>query len=260
MNLCILDLVCRYDAMPALECVTFDVDTGGFVGIVGPNGAGKTTLMRAINGLMRPAGGAVYLNGQDVQALDTRSVARQVAAVPQEGRAAAGFTAWEIVLMGRTPHLGHWESEGEEDRRIAREAMERTRTWALAARMFDNLSGGERQRVLIARALCQQPRLLLLDEPTLHLDVRSQLEVMELLHTLNQQGLTVVAALHDLNLAALYCPRLIMLKEGRIFAAGTPREVLTVQTVHDVYDIEVTVQPHPTADTPVLILNRGPAV
>ncbi len=259
MDLRILDLVCRYEAMPALERVTFDVDTGGFVGVVGPNGAGKTTLMRAINGLMRPAGGAVYLNGQDVEALDTRSVAQQVAAVPQEGRAAAGFTAWEIVLMGRTPHLGHWENEGEEDRRIAREAMERTRTWALAARVIDNLSGGERQRVIIARALCQQPRLLLLDEPTLHLDLRSQLEVMDLLHTLNQQGLTIVAVLHDLNLAALYCPRLIMLKEGRIFAAGTPREVLTAQTIHDVYGIEVTIQSHPTADTPTLILNRGSA-
>ncbi len=257
MELNIFNLVCRYGAISALDGVTCTVEPGACVGIVGPNGSGKTTLLQTINGLLQPAGGTVYLDGRDVTSLNSRSIAREVAAVPQEGRAGVGFTVYEMVLMGRIPHLGRWERERDEDYRIVKASMEQTRTWVLGSRPFDALSGGERQRVIIARALAQQPRLLLLDEPTLHLDLSSQIETMDLLQELNAGGLTIIAVLHDLNLAALYCPRMIMLNEGRIVATGTPEDVLTEATIRAVYGLEVSIQPHPFVRAPTLVLKPG---
>jgi iron complex transport system ATP-binding protein len=252
------DLVCRYGAVAALDGVTLTVPPGAFLGILGPNASGKSTLLRALNGLLRPVGGAVYLDGREVGRLGAATVAREVAAVPQEGRSGFGFTAYEVALLGRTPYLSRWGGEGPEDRRAICEAMERTRTLALADRPFDGLSGGERQRVIIARALAQRPRVLLLDEPTLHLDLRSQVEIMDLLCELHRAGLTILVVLHDLTLASLWCERLVLLREGRIAAAGSPEEVLRSDLLREVYAVDLAVVAHPLTGRPV-VLPRGHA-
>lgn len=247
-------IVCRYGAIPALDGVTLQIARGEFAGIVGPNGSGKTTLLRVINALLIPERGAVWLEGRQVAALSPRLVAATVAVVPQQSRGGFGFTAHEIVLMGRSPHLPPLAAEGSRDLAIVREAMERTRTWHLRGRPVDELSGGERQRVLLARALAQDPRVLLLDEPTAHLDISYQVEMMDLVRGLVGEGLTTVAALHDLNLAAMYCDRLVLLDRGRIAAMGTPAEVLTPERLQAVYGAVVTVHPHPASGRPHLIV------
>jgi iron complex transport system ATP-binding protein len=252
------DVACRYDAIPALEGVSLEIAPGEFTGIVGPNGSGKTTLLRAIAGLVGAERGAVLLDGTPVASLTPRQIASRVASVPQQGGGGFGFTVFDLVLMGRAPHLPALAPEGEGDLAAAREAMERTRTWHLRHRRVDELSGGEHQRVLLARALAQAARVLLLDEPTAHLDIRSQLEAMSLVAGLNASGLTVIAALHDLNLAAMFCPRLVLLDRGRVAAAGSPEEILTRGRIRAVYGVDVDVRPHPVTGRPVLtVLGQG---
>jgi len=247
------DLVCRYGVIPALDGVSLTVPAGEFVGIVGPNGSGKTTLLRAIAGLVRPERGTVFVDGADVRGLSARQIARTVALVPQRPQHGFGFTALEMVLMGRAPYLGALDREGAADLAVARRAMEQTRTWHLRHRPVDDLSGGEQQRILLARALTQTPRVLLLDEPTAHLDIHHQVEMLRLVADGNRSGLTVVAALHDLNLASMFCRRLVLLQEGRVVSAGTPEEVLTADRVRRVYGAEVTVRPHPVTGRPLVI-------
>lgn len=252
------DVACRYDAVPALEGVSLEVAPGEFIGIVGPNGSGKTTLLRAIAGLIGPERGAVLLDGAPVASLTPRQIAARVASVPQRGGDGFGFTVFELVLMGRAPHLAALAPEGRSDLAAAREAMERTRTWHLRHRRADELSGGEHQRVLVARALAQAPRVLLLDEPTAHLDIRHQLEVMSLAAGLNRSGLTVIAALHDLNLAAMFCPHLVLLDRGRVAGSGAPVEILTRERIAAVYGVDVDVRPHPITGRPVVtVLGQG---
>lgn len=247
------EVACAYEAIPALDGVSLEIAAGELAGLVGPNASGKTTLLRAIHALVAPIRGTVLLDGTDLAALTPRQIASRVGAVPQHGDGGFGFTAWDVVLMGRAPHLGPLEREGPADLALAREAMERTRTWHLRQRRVDELSGGERQRVLIARALAQTPQVLLLDEPTAHLDIRYQLEVMALVAGFRADGLTVVAALHDLNLAAMFCDRLVLLDRGRIAALGAPAEVLTPERLRAVYGAEVEVRPHPVSGRPVVI-------
>lgn len=248
------DVACRYDAVPALEGVSLEIAPGELLGVVGPNGSGKTTLLRAIGGLVAPERGEVLLDGAPVASLNARQVAARAASVPQHSGGSFGFTVFDIVLMGRAPHLGPLDRDRPADLAAAREAMERTRTWSLRHRRMDELSGGEHQRVLLARALAQAAGLLLLDEPTAHLDIRYQLETMTLMAGLNAAGLTVIAALHDLNLAAMFCPRLLLLDRGRIAAIGTPAEVLTPGRVREVYGVDVEVRAHPATGRPVLTL------
>lgn len=252
------DIACSYDAIPALDGVSLRLARGEFVGLVGPNGSGKTTLLRAINALVAPARGTVLLGGADVAGLSARQVAATVAVVPQQPHGGFGFTVVDIVTMGRGPHLPLLARERAADHAVVREALERTRTWHLRHRPIDGLSGGERQRVLLARALAQTPEVLLLDEPTAHLDIRFQLEVMDLVARLNADGLTIIAALHDLNLASMYCRRLVLLHEGRIAALGTPSEVLTPARLQEVYGAAVEVRPHPITGRPVVtVLGQG---
>lgn len=254
----IQDVACRYEAIPALEGVSLRIASGEFAGIVGPNGSGKTTLLRAIHALVAPERGTVLLDGADVSGLTARQVAARVAAVPQHSHSGFGFTVFDIVLMGRAPHLAPLAREDDVDLAVAREAMERTRTWHLRHRRVDELSGGERQRVLLARALAQAPEVLLLDEPTAHLDIRYQVEMMTLIAGLNAAGLTVVAALHDLNLASMFCARLVLLDRGRVAGLGAPAEVLTPHRVREVYGAEVEVRPHPITGRPVVtVLGQG---
>ncbi|HXF81358.1 MAG TPA: ABC transporter ATP-binding protein [bacterium] len=254
------DVACRYGPVPALERVSLAVERGAFVGLVGPNGSGKTTVLRAIAGLVAPERGTVLLDGQPVAELSARQLATRVAFVPQHADGGFGFTVHEIVLMGRAPHLAPLAREGEADLAQAREAMERTRTWHLRRRRLDELSGGERQRVLLARALAQGGEVLLLDEPTAHLDLRFQLQAMALAAEAQRAGRTVLVALHDLNLAALFCPWLVLLHRGRVVAAGPPAEVLTPARVREVYGVEVEVRLHPATGRPALtVLGQGVA-
>lgn len=248
------DLVVGYEADPVLSGVTVEIAGGEFVGIVGPNGSGKTTLLRSVARALKPSGGAVLIDGRDVFSIPPKELAREMGVVPQETVPAFEFSALEIVLMGRAPHLRRFQAEGDKDIAITEESMRRTGTLELADRPFAALSGGERQRVVIARALAQEPRIILLDEPTSHLDINYQFEIMGLVKRLNrEQGITVLTVLHDLNLAAQYCDRLFMLSKGKIRTAGTPADVLTAGNVKTVYGVDVWVRKHPTSGRPYVI-------
>ncbi|MDR5694866.1 MAG: ABC transporter ATP-binding protein [Armatimonadota bacterium] len=248
------ETTCSYGPIPALHGVSIQIARGEFVGIVGPNGAGKSTLLRAMHALVRPREGAILIDGRQVNRLSSRELARILAGVPQEAGNPVPFTALEIVLMGRNPHRRGLSWESPQDLAIARQAMERTHTWHLADRPFQSLSGGERQRVLIARALAQRPQILLLDEPTAHLDIAYQLEIMELLTSLHREGLTILAVLHDLNLAAMFCERLILMSKGTILADGPPGDVLKPKWIRKAYGVDALIRTHPLTGRPYITL------
>ncbi len=235
----------RVEAKALLERVRLHADQGQLVGLIGPNGAGKSTLLRAIAGVLRPQDGAVWLEGEALDSMPAKEVAARMALVPQVAPATHGFTARELVLMGRYPHLGRFEIEGAADEAIAREAMELTETEAFAERTLDTLSGGERQRVFVSRALAQQPRVLLLDEPTANLDVLHKLRVLDLVRRLVDEGLTAVAAIHDLGMAARYCDRLVLLSGGRVLAEGTPEGVLVPDIIESAFGVKSAVYRDP---------------
>jgi len=234
---------CHFDSVQILDDVTFSVKGGEILGVLGPNGSGKTTLLRNISGVHRPSKGVVLLNNKDLFSLNPVEVARQLAFVPQESSILFSFSALEIVLMGRNPHIPRFRMEGARDIEIARKSMEQTGTLHLSSRPITELSGGEKQRVVIARCLAQEPEVLLLDEPTLHLDINYQLEVMDLVRKLcREEGLAVVVVLHDINLAARYCDRILLLKKGRIVSAGSMDEVLTSENIREVYEVNTVVK------------------
>ena len=245
-------------AQTLLRDVDLHADRGQLVGLIGPNGAGKSTLLRAISGILRYGEGTVRLDGEDLRSLSSRDVAAGLALVPQIAPYTHGFTAIELVLMGRYPHLGRFQIEGKEDGRIAKNSMRMTGTEQFADRTLDTLSGGERQRVFVARALAQQPRVLLLDEPTSNLDVLHQLKVLDLVRKLVDDGLTAIAAIHDLNMAARYCDRLVLLKDGRVLAEGSPEEVLVPETIGAAFGVRAAVYRDPmTGSLAVSVI--GPA-
>ena len=231
-----------------LKNIFLEVDRGDLVGILGPNGSGKTTLLKILGGVFPPASGSVTLDGRPLTEWSRREIARRIAFVPQETSTPFDFTVLDIVLMGRFPHLGAFALEGPEDLAIARRALDATGTSAFEGRPFSTLSGGEKQRVVIASALAQSPELLLLDEPTASLDIGHQIEVQTLLRRLNaDHGVTMVLSTHDLNLAAALCRRLVLLKDGRVLATGPTEEVLTPDTVRDLYQVDAEVVWHPRA-------------
>ncbi len=225
--------------------VSVRLAAGALVGILGPNGSGKTTLLRLLSGTRRPSAGRVMLGDQPLDRRSRRDVARRIAVVPQETELAFEYSAIEIVLMGRHPHLGVFTVEGPEDMRIAREALAATGTADLAERPFHQLSGGEKQRIVIAAALAQSAALLLLDEPTASLDLGYQLEVSSLLLRLNRDhGVTMAISTHDLNLAASICRELILMRDGKVLASGPTDTVLTPENVRRLYDVEADVHVH----------------
>jgi iron complex transport system ATP-binding protein len=235
----------RYAAGAPLvvDGVTIRLATGALAGILGPNGSGKTTLLRLLSGTRHPSSGRVLLTDRPLDQLSRRESAMQIAVVPQETELASEYRAIEIVLMGRHPHLGLLTVEGPEDIRIAEEAMAATGTSHLAERFFHELSGGEKQRVVIAAALAQSAKLLLLDEPTASLDLGYQLEIASLLQRLNRNhGITMAISTHDLNLAASICRELILMRDGRVLAAGPTADVLTPENVRRLYDVDADVQ------------------
>ena len=241
---------CRYGSVKVLENITFFVKDGDFIGILGPNGSGKTTLIRSISRVLKPYRGSILLDGKDVYVLKGVDVAKQVAVVPQESSIGFSFTALDIVLMGRNPHLRRFQMESQRDFEIAKKAMVLTNTWHLAERPVNELSGGERQRVIIARALAQGPRILLLDEPMTHLDIVNQLEIMDLIKDLClKQRMIVLAVFHDLNMAARYCTSALLLKKGRVFSAGTVEEVLTAENIREVFAVDALVRKNPVTNS-----------
>lgn len=238
---------------PVLRGVDLDVGGGELVVLVGPNGSGKTTLIRALTGGVRPWSGRVRLCGHDVASLSPREIARRAAVVEQDPALPDAFTALELVLMGRTPHLGLLQNEGSADAEAARRAMVATGVWALAVRPMRSLSGGERRRVVLARALAQEAPVLLLDEPTAHLDIGHQAAVLGLVRDLcRRQKKAALAVVHDLTLAAQYGDRLVLMAAGQVVAEGSAQEVLRPDLVGDVYGLRVHVFAHPATGKPVV--------
>lgn len=236
-----------------------DVAAGGFVGILGPNGSGKTTLLRVLAGVIRPARGHVRLDGKDLGSLPKHILARRMAVVPQETHLTFEYSALEVVMMGRYPHLGTFEVEGPNDFAVAREAMSATGTLALQGRRFDSLSGGEKQRVIVAAALAQISDanghgILLLDEPTVALDLAYQLELADVLRERQRRmRLTIAVSTHDLNFAASLCRTLVLLKDGRVLASGETDNVLTSDHIRSLYDVDADVTRHSPSGRVVVV-------
>jgi iron complex transport system ATP-binding protein len=257
------DITCYYGAVKVLEEVGLVAGKGEVFGLIGPNGSGKTTLFRCMSRIVEPEKGRIVMAERDIKDLGGKELAKDLAVVSQDPRPDVIFTALDVVMMGRSPHVGRFETEGQEDLEAVHRAMEKTRTAKLADRPVNELSGGERQRVFIARALAQEPRLLLLDEPTSNLDISSQIEILSLVKDMAERdGLTVVVALHDLNLAARYCDRMALLSGGKIVSTGTPAEVMTPGNIKEAFKVDVVVKKHDlTASiyvTPIPI-QEGPA-
>jgi iron complex transport system ATP-binding protein len=252
------DVSAGYASRPVLRNVTLRVARGDFVGLIGPNGCGKTTLLRVISGVLPPSAGRVRLRGSDLRKIGSRKLARAMACLPQHFSLDLAFTVRELVLMGRSPHLPRIGGETRRDFEIVQSAMDLAALSHLADRLITEISGGERQRVLIAMCLAQEPEVLLLDEPASHLDIAHQLSVLDLIAKLNRQtGMTVVAVFHDLNLAAEYCQRLLVLNEGRVEALGRPQDVLTAEMILRVYKARVSIQPNPLSHKPHLVLTAA---
>ncbi|MDD2629466.1 MAG: heme ABC transporter ATP-binding protein [Limnochordia bacterium] len=244
-----------YDHKLVLDDISFQVSSNDFIGIIGPNGSGKSTLLKNLNRILSYQEGRVELDGVELSKIPYQQLACRMAYVGQDTQVTFAFSVEDVVLMGRHPHIRRFKGEGVSDWQVVRRVMEATRIAHLASRRITELSGGERQRVLLAKALAQEPDVLLLDEPTSHLDINHQLEFFDLLQELNtQQGLTVITVLHDLNLAALYCKKLLLLDQGSIFAFGNADEVLTRENIRAVYNTDVEIYQHPVNHRPQVML------
>jgi iron complex transport system ATP-binding protein len=241
----------RYDGRWTLKGIDLDIRKGELLGILGPNGSGKSTLLRLMDGLLIPQEGEVRFRDTPLASRKRKGLAKEVAFIAQESVFRFTFSVMEVVLMGRAPHLGRLQFEGNRDLEIALHSLETMNALDLAERSIHELSGGEKQRVLIARALAQEPQVLLLDEPTSFLDIKFKGEIFELLSSLNRKhGLTIVVVSHDIDLAAHYCQRIIMLKNGNLFTAGTPEDTITAPNVESVYDCPVFVDRNPATGSP----------
>jgi len=230
------NLSLSYGRNVVVRDISFTLEPGQIIGLVGPNGCGKSTIIKAISRVVAPISGSIAFNGRDVSRIPQMELARLVGVVPQIPLLPSNFTAFEVVLMGRNPHLGLFQYESERDMEIAYQAMEKTRTQHLSGRKIGDLSGGEIQSVVIARVLAQQTEGILLDEPTSNLDIGRQIEVLDLIKEMcRSRGLTVGVALHDLNLAVQYCDRILLLHNGVIKAEGIPAQVITHENIREVY-------------------------
>lgn len=244
--ICAQNISFRYTNKPVINDVSFALDEARIVAVIGPNGSGKTTLLKILNATLFPNTGQMFIESRDTRHWSRQEIARTVAIVPQESPAIFSFFAEEIVMMGRFPHLHSWAFENKKDYRIAREAMTKTDSLSFAHCRFNELSTGERQRVLIARALAQEPKILLLDESTVFLDLKHQAQFLSLLRELNrEQHLTVIFVTHDVNLAAQNADQILLLYSGKKYAIGTPADVLTAQNIKEVYDVDVGIDQNP---------------
>jgi iron complex transport system ATP-binding protein len=248
------DISGGYTDIPVIKDFSLEVKTGEFLGIIGPNGSGKSTLLKLLSRVLTPSRGTISFLGEDIRRMDQRAFARKTAFVSQDTNIYFPFSVMEITLMGRIPHLGRLQGETKRDIEIAEQSLALTDVFSLKDKLIDELSSGERQRVIISRALTQEPLLLFLDEPTAHLDIGHQIQILDLLYKLNSRnGLTIVVVLHDLNLAAEYCGRIIFLNDGRIFKNGRPEDVLTYQNIEAVYKTVVVVNKNPFTGKPFVV-------
>lgn len=232
------DIAAVLGGNPILKGVSLDANSGEFIGVIGPNGSGKSTFLKCIYRVLKPNRGAVMLDGSDLLTMPYKQSARRIAVLAQHNYYNFEFSVKDVVLMGRAPHKRAMERDNAEDFRIVREALETVGMAAMENRSFSTLSGGEQQRVILARALAQQTPCLILDEPTNHLDIKFQLQLMDIVSGLNR---TIISAVHDLNVAAMYCTRLYVMKNGKIVAVGTPEEILTPELIRQVYEVEAQV-------------------
>lgn len=250
-----------YNKKAVLHDISFNVKRGDFLGVIGPNGSGKTTLLRVMSKILKPWEGRVTLEEVDIDQINHRELARRMAFVPQRGQELFfTYSVSDFVGLGRTPYMHRFQlMESAQDLGIVRQVMDLTDISELAERSLEDLSGGERQRAVIAQALAQEPEILLLDEPTAHLDIGHQIEILDLIKSLNEENnLTVLMVSHDLNLAAEYCDRLILLKDGRLFREGSPQEILTFQNIEQVYETLVVVEENPVSRKPhVFLVPKG---
>ncbi|AWB43855.1 ABC transporter ATP-binding protein [Paenibacillus sp. CAA11] len=241
-----------------LRELSWKVEPGQFWGILGPNGSGKTTLLNVISGVEPPDSGEIHIKGRPLKSYDRRSLSRLVAVLQQDGLPTIGYTVREVVEMGRFPYL-NWlgRDQAPHADRLIEAVMDRLELLELADRPLNELSGGQRQRTALGKVMAQQPQLLLLDEPTTYLDVRAQLQFMELVSSWQrEEGLTVIAVMHDLNLAALYCDHLLVLKEGAVAASGDPKKILESQLISDVFGVDSYLVPHPDSGVPQVMLRK----
>jgi iron complex transport system ATP-binding protein len=240
-----------YGSTWALRGIALDIKPGELIGILGPNGSGKSTLLKIMDGILVPQEGEIKVKNRPLSSFKRSALAREVALVAQETTFRFSFSALEVVLMGRFPHLTRLQFEGKRDMEIALLSLESMQALELAERSIHELSGGEKQRVLIARALAQEPEIILLDEPTSFLDIKFKREIYGLLSSLSQgKGLSVVVVSHEIDLAAQYCQRLAILRNGHLFKVGTPEEVITTSTIETVYDCPVLVDRNPATGSP----------
>ncbi len=229
-----------YETSPVLKNLSVAIQEQEFIGLIGPNGSGKSTLLKIMGGILKPETGSIEFKNNSISEINKKQFAQSVSWIPQEHPMVFPFKVSEIVLMGRHPYLSPLSFESNEDFEISRRAMETTMTSQFADRYFNEISGGEKQRVMIASALAQKPEMLLLDEPTAALDLKYQVQILKILKDLNtKHNMTLVMAMHDLNLASRFCTRLILLNEGQIVRDGSPEEVLEKKILEQVYDIEV---------------------
>ncbi|SDZ13423.1 iron complex transport system ATP-binding protein [Proteiniborus ethanoligenes] len=247
-------LTFKYDTDEVLKDIDIEIPKGSFVGILGPNGSGKTTLLKNICNILKPDNGKILINNKNVSNIKYKELAKIIAVVHQTSEIQFQFSVFDVVLMGRFPYLSRFQSEGKKDIEIAKEAMLSTGTWELRDKSINEISGGERQRVMIARALTQQPQILILDEPISHLDIKYQIGILDLCKKLNVENqITVIMTLHDINLAGRYSDYLILLDKGRIKVMDTPEKVLTQENISNVYDIEVDILKRNGDKTPYII-------
>lgn len=221
-----------------LKGINIEVDNKEFVGIIGPNGSGKSTLLKCIYRILKPSEGVIKLDGIDMKNISIKESSKKLSVLSQHNNYNFDFTVKEIVLMGRAPYKKFMERDNKEDYDIVNDALEKVDMLEFKDRSFQSLSGGEQQRVILARALAQKPKCLILDEPTNHLDIKYQLSLLNIVKSLN---LTIISAIHDLNIASMYCDRLFVMKNGRIVGMGTPQEVLTKEFIKEIYDIDVEI-------------------
>ncbi|BAB72347.1 ABC transporter ATP-binding protein [Anabaena sp. FACHB-709] len=248
------NLQIAYDGKIIVPDLSVAFSLGEITALLGPNGSGKSTVLRTLARLMQPSKGTIYLHGRDISHIPTKELAKQLTILPQSSEAPPGVTVWELIGYGRYPHQNLLGGFSQKDIAAMEWALAVTGLEPLANRIVDTLSGGERQRAWIAMALAQQTQVLLLDEPTTFLDIRHQIEVLALVRRLNQEhGITVGWVLHDLNQAAAYSDRLIMLQQGKIVTVGTPQEVMTASNIQQVFGVEMTVIPHPINGYPTCL-------
>ena len=238
MNICATDIKMEIGNNEILKGVSIDSKNREFIGIIGPNGSGKSTLLKCIYRILKPNNGCIMLGEEDISKMSVKESAKKLAVVAQHNYYNFDFSVGEVVLMGRSPHKKSLEPDNSEDYDIVNESLEKVGMLGFKNRSLSTLSGGEQQRVILARALAQQTPCLILDEPTNHLDIKYQLSLLNIVKSLN---LTIISAIHDLNIASMYCDRLFVMKNGRIVGMGTPQEVLTKEFIKEIYDIDVEI-------------------